>query len=59
MLVDVLCKLNKLNKKFQYDLVDITSIGSGLEVCVSILRRLFLCGTGPTFGRVAKNLGNF
>jgi hypothetical protein len=48
-----------LNKKFQYDLVDITSIGSGLEVCVSVLRRLFLCGTWPTFGRAAKNLGKF
>ena len=59
MLVDVLCELNKLNKKFQYDLVDITSIGLGLEVCVSVLRRLFLCGTWPTFGRDAKNLGNF
>jgi hypothetical protein len=53
MLVDVLCELNKSNKKFQYDLVDITSIGSGLEVCVSVLRRLFLCETGPTFGWVA------
>ena len=29
MLVDALCELNKLNKKFQYDLVNrITSIGS-------------------------------
>ena len=59
MLVDVLCELNKLNKKFQYDLVDIISIGSWLEVCMWILRRLFLCDTWPTFGRVAKNLGKF
>ena len=47
MLVYVLCEPNKLMKKFQYDLMDITSIGSELEVCISVLRKLFLCGTWP------------
>lgn len=51
LLVDVLCELNKLNKKFQYDLVDITAIGSSLEICTSVLRRHFLCGPGPNFAR--------
>ena len=59
MLIDILCELNKLNKKFQYDLEDITSIKSGLEVCVSVLCRLFLCGIWPTFGKTIKNLGKF
>lgn len=59
LLVDVLCELNKLNKKFQYDLVDITAIGSSLEICTSVLRRHFLCGLGPNFARLSKHLGKF
>ena len=42
MLVDVLGELNKLNKTFQEENVDITTIGLALEVTISTLSRWFL-----------------
>jgi hypothetical protein len=42
MLADVLGELNKLNKTFQEENVDITTIGLALEVTISTLSRWFL-----------------
>jgi len=42
MLADVLGELNKLNKTFQAENVDITTIGLALEVTISTLSRWFL-----------------
>ena len=39
MLVDVLGELNKLNKTFQQENVDITTIGLALEVTISTLSK--------------------
>ena len=36
-LVDVLQELNKLNIKFQYDMVDITTISATIDITISIL----------------------
>ena len=41
LLVDVLQKLNKLNIKFQYDMVDITTISTTIDIIVSILSSHF------------------
>ena len=46
----------KLNKKFQYDHVDITAIASTLDVTIAMLRRQYL---GLHFGRTSKHLGKF
>ena len=59
LVVDVLAELNKLNQKFQYDLVDISTIGSTLDSSISILKRHFLCGHRLKFGQLTKNLGSF
>jgi hypothetical protein len=37
LLVDVLIELNKLNQKFQEDHVDITSIGTTLDVTINMV----------------------
>ena len=37
LLVDVLQELNKLNIKFQYDMVDITTISATIDITISIL----------------------
>ena len=42
MLTDVLGELNRLNKTFQQENVDITTIGLALEVTISTLSRWFL-----------------
>ena len=56
LLVDVLLELNKLNRKFQFDLVDITSIASTIDVTINLLRRNYL---GVSFGTTTKHLGIF
>ena len=42
LFVDVLQELNKLNIKFQYDMVDITTISAIIDITISILPRHFL-----------------
>ena len=37
LLVDVLQELNKSNFKFQYDMVDITTISATIDTTISIL----------------------
>ena len=62
LLVDVLQKLNKLNIKFQYDMVDITTISTTIDIIVSILSSHF--NPGMDLGLVIqariwkKSLGN-
>ncbi|KAG0593808.1 hypothetical protein M758_UG021100 [Ceratodon purpureus] len=56
LLADVLLELNKLNRKFQFDLVDMTSIASTVDVTINLLRRHYL---GVSFGTGTKHLGNF
>jgi len=56
LLADVLIELNKLNQKFQEDHVDITSIGTTLDVSISMLRKRFL---GDIFGAGAVNISSF
>jgi hypothetical protein len=56
LLADILIELNKLNKKFQYDHDDITSIASSIDVTISLLRRQYL---GVNFGRTSRFLGKF
>jgi hypothetical protein len=41
LLVDVLQELNTLNIKFQYDMVDITTISATINITISILSRHF------------------
>ena len=59
LLVDVLQELNKLNIKFQYDMVDITTISATIDITISSLSRHFLSGNRLMFGRTSKNLENF
>lgn len=47
LLADVLTELNKLNQKFQEDHVDITSIGTTLDITINMLHKRFL---GNIFG---------
>ena len=56
LLADVLNELNKLNRKFQFDIVDITSIASTIDVTINLLRRHYL---GVGFGTTTKHLGLF
>jgi len=60
MLADVLVELNKLNKTFQVENVDITTIGLALEVTISTLSRWFLrketFAEGTTY--LSKNLSD-
>ena len=58
-LVDVLQELNKLNIKFQYDMVDITTSSATINNTISILSCHFKSGNGPMFGHTSKNLGKF
>ena len=37
LLVNVLAELNKLNKIFQADHVDVTQIGANLNICITML----------------------
>ncbi|KAG0618977.1 hypothetical protein M758_4G106200, partial [Ceratodon purpureus] len=59
LLVDILTELNKLNKLFQSDHVDITQIGGHLNICINILSRHFLAARGAAFGRGSKALWPF
>lgn len=56
LLADVLHNLNILNKKFQVENIDITSIGTELVTTMDILEARFLIGE---FGRGAHNMVNF
>jgi len=42
MLGDILVKLNKLNKVFQFNHIDITHIGRNPNICTSILINQYL-----------------
>ena len=42
LLADVIIELNMLNRKFQEDHIDITSIGTTLDVTISMFRKWFL-----------------
>jgi hypothetical protein len=55
----MILELNKFNKKFQVKLVDLTSIGSSLDVYLFILCRLFLSAFSPSFGWFSKCQGFF
>ena len=59
LLVDVLQELNKLNIKFQCDMVAITTISTNINITISILVCHFLSMNGPMFGHTSKNLGKF
>ena len=59
LLVDVLHELNKLNIKFQYDMVDITTTNTTINIIILILSHQFLSGNGPMFGHISKNLEKF
>ena len=56
LIADILVEFNKLNKKFQCDHVDITSIPSIVDFTITLLRRQYLTGE---FGRISKYLGKF
>ena len=56
LIANILVELNKLNRKFQCDHVDITSIASIVDVTITLLRRQYLIGE---FGRTSKYLGKF
>lgn len=56
LLADVLIELNRLNQKFQDDHIDITSIGTTLDVTISMLRKRFL---GDIFGVGAMHISSF
>ena len=57
LVIDFLHELNKLNIKFQHDMVDVTTIRASINLTMSILSRQ--SRNGPTFGRTSKNLGKF
>ena len=59
LLVDVLAKLNKLNKIFQADYVDVTQIGANLNICITMLQWRFITIGGAAFGRGSKFLWPF
>jgi hypothetical protein len=42
MRVDVMCELNKLNKKFQKEYVDVTCLGATIDVIINTLKMCFL-----------------
>ena len=56
LIADILVELNKLNRKFQCDHVDITSIASTVDVTITLLGRQYLIGE---FGRTSKYFGKF
>ena len=56
LLVDVLIELNKLNRKFQEDHVDITSIGSTLDFSISMFHKWFL---GSIYGVGVVHMSSF
>ena len=42
MLADIMSELNKLNKKFQEEYVDVTSLGAAIDVTINTLKMWFL-----------------
>jgi len=50
LVVDVSVELNKLKKKNQYDMADISAIGCTLNASISFLKTHFLCSPNPNFG---------
>ena len=59
LLVDVLHELDKLNIKFQYDMVDVTNISATINIIILIVLCHFLSRNGPMFGHTSKNLEKF
>ena len=60
MLVDVFQKLNKLEIKFQYDMVDITTISGLVNIIIYFYYIIFfLLGMDLCLVGTSKNLGNF
>ena len=57
--MDVLAQLNKLNKIFQTNHIDVTQIGANLNICITMLRRRFINVGGVAFGRGSKFLWPF
>jgi hypothetical protein len=59
--IDVLKELNKLNKKFKFDMVDISAIGSTLDAFISIWKEIFdvalvqIWSITKTFGTIFIN----
>ena len=41
MIADIMGELNKLNKKFQEEYVDVTSLGAAVDVTINTLKRCF------------------
>ena len=56
LLADVLLELNKLNRKFQFDFVDIISIASTIDVTINLLWKHYL---DVSFGTTTKHLRIF
>jgi hypothetical protein len=56
MLADVLLELNKLNQRFQFNLVDITNIAFAIDVTINLLQIHYL---DVSFGTTIKYLGIF
>lgn len=59
LVVDVLVELNKLNKKIQFDMVSISTIGCTFNASISILKICFLCNFNLFFCQLIKHLGPF
>ena len=57
MLADIMCELNKLNKKFQEEYVDVTSLGGAIYVTINTLKRCFL--RSDTFAKGTSYLSKF
>ena len=57
MLADIMCELNKLNKKFQEEYVDVTSLGAAIDVTINTLKRWFL--RSDTFADGTSYLSKF
>jgi hypothetical protein len=59
LVVDVLVEMNKLNKKNQFDMVSISTIGCTFDASISILKIRFLCNFNLKFCQLTKYLGPF
>jgi hypothetical protein len=59
LLEDVLQELIKLNMKFKYDMVDITTINAIINLTISIYHVNLKSRNGPMLGRTSKNLEKF
>ena len=57
--MNILAELNKLNKVFYTNHVDVTQIGANLNIYTTILYRRFITIGVPAFGRGSKFLWPF